>query len=452
MLSIELRGAAREAWRDKRPEVLLSGPAGTGKSVALLFKLHQLALRYPGMRGLMVRQTQVSLTSTALVTWRQHIIPEAEEAGLLYFYGGSAAESAQYRYRNGSIIALAGMDKPTKVMSSEWDVIYVQEAIELNVTAWEALTTRLRNGVMPYQQILADTNPDVPTHWLKKRAEAGRTVLHESRHEDNPMLFGKDHKITERGAEYISKLDALTGPRHARLRKGLWVGAEGAIYEEFDPAVHVIDRFDVPYDWPRYWSVDFGYVHPFVLQIWAQDPDGQLILTREIYRTGRTVDQHCYDLFDAITDPDPAFTGTRMRAADGRLWVREPRPKVVVCDHDAEGRQTFTMQTGLPTKAADKRVLEGIQRVQRRLRPRGDGRPGLVIMRDAVLHRDQALVEAAKPACTAEEIPGYTWAVKPGNAGGLKEEPVKEYDDGADAMRYAVVFKDPVTRGGVRAL
>lgn len=450
MLKIELRGGAARAWADRSDEVLLSGPAGTGKSVALLFKLHQLALKYPGMHGCMIRQTQVSLTSTALVTWREHIVPEAEAAGLLHFYGGSASEPPQYRYRNGSKIMLGGMDKPTKIMSSEYDVVYVQEAIELTVTGWEAISTRLRHGRMPYQQIIADTNPDKPTHWLKKRAEAGRTRMLESRHEDNPMLFDGAGALSERGRSYLTKLDALTGPRYLRLRKGLWVAAEGVIYE-FDPAVHIIDRFDIPEDWPRYWSVDFGYVHPFVLQMWAQDPDGQLVLYREIYRTGRTVDQHCFDLMDAISDPDPAWTGPRMRAVDGRIW-REPRPQAIVCDHDAEGRQTFSMQIGMPTRAADKRVFEGIQRVQRRMRPRGDGRPGLVIMRDSVITRDPGLLDSAKPTSTAEEIPGYTWAVKPGNAEGLKEEPIKEYDDGSDAMRYLVVFKDPIMRGGLRAL
>jgi hypothetical protein len=44
---------------------------------------------------------------------------------------------------------IGGMDKPTKIMSSEYDFIYVQEAIELTETDWENLTTRLRNGRCP---------------------------------------------------------------------------------------------------------------------------------------------------------------------------------------------------------------------------------------------------------------------------------------------------------------
>lgn len=451
MLEIELRGGAAKAWADRGDEVLLSGPAGTGKSVGLLFKLHQLALKYPGMHGLIVRQTQVSMTSTALVTWREHIVNEALDLGVLHFYGGSASEPPQYRYANGSKIMLGGMDKPTKIMSSEYDVVYVQEAIELSITAWEAITTRLRHGVMPYQQIIADTNPDTPTHWLKKRAESGTTRMHESRHEDNPMLFDAAGRLSDRGKAYISKLDALTGPRFLRLRRGLWVAAEGVIYDEWDPAVHLVDRYEVPAEWPRFWSVDFGFVHPFVLQMWAQKPDGELVMYREIYRTGRTVDQHCHDLLDAICDPDPDWKSPRVRAHEGRIW-REPRPQSIICDHDAEGRQTLQVELGMPTRAADKRVLEGIQRVQRRLRPRRDGKPGLTIMRDSVIHRDPQLVDAARPASTAEEIPGYVWARKPGNAEGLKEEPVKEMDDGADCMRYLVAYRDPIMRGGVRSL
>jgi predicted O-methyltransferase YrrM len=57
------------------------------------------------------------------------------------------------------MIVVVGLDKAQKVMSSEYDVIFVQEAIELTVDDWEALTTRLRNGKISFQQLLADCNP-----------------------------------------------------------------------------------------------------------------------------------------------------------------------------------------------------------------------------------------------------------------------------------------------------
>ena len=47
-----------------------------------------------------------------------------------------------------------GLDKVSKIMSAEYDVIYVQEATELLEDEWEHLTTRLRRAAMPYQQII----------------------------------------------------------------------------------------------------------------------------------------------------------------------------------------------------------------------------------------------------------------------------------------------------------
>src|SRR5262245_60510234 len=189
------------------------------------------------MRGLILRKTRMSLTESALVTFEQHVIPEGHS-----ILNGPRRNFRQvYRYPNGSELVTGGLDNPSRVMSTEFDLIYPQEAIELREEEWEALTTRLRNGKMPYQQILGDTNPDKPQHWLKRRCDAGKCRLLESRHEDNPILYG-DGDWTPRGRAYLATLDALTGARRARLRLGRWVQAEGVVYEGFDPAVHVIDR------------------------------------------------------------------------------------------------------------------------------------------------------------------------------------------------------------------
>lgn len=432
------RGGCREAFVARDSEILLSGPAGTGKSRALLERLLVMALKYPNMRGLIVRKTLASLGSTALVTWREHVAKEAIEAGLMRYYGGSSEEPPQYRFTNGSKIMVGGMDKPTRIMSSEYDVVYVQEATELTTTDWEAITTRLRNGKMPYQQIIADTNPDVPTHWLKVRCNQGVTKLIESRHEDNPTLMSADGTLTERGAAYIGKLDNLSGVRKQRLRQGLWVAAEGMIYEDYDPAVHLIDRFRIPKDWTRYWSVDFGYVNPFVWQDWAVDPDGIAYLTAEIYQTKRTVDQHAKAILRHVTDQ-------RINGDRKGQWL-EAKPRAIVCDHDAEGRAVLERELGLSTLPAHKVVTEGIQAVQRALRERPDGKRSVYLMRDSRIHPpDTELLDAKKPTCTAEEIPGYIWDEGAGKT--PKETPLKEDDHGCDASRYFIV---EMTRGRPR--
>jgi PBSX family phage terminase large subunit len=421
------RGAAARLLETTAPEVLLSGPAGTGKSIGILMRLFSLAAHNPGMRGLMIRKTAVSLTASALVTWRTKVVDRALAAGAVEYYGGSSEEPPQYRFWNGSKIMLGGMDNPNRVMSTEYDFVFVQEAIELTENDWESLSTRLRNGVLPHMQLVGDTNPSHPTHWLKQRCDRGTTLLLESRHNDNPTLVDDAGTVTEFGATYLERLDRLTGVRLARLRQGLWVAAEGTIYEQFDPLVHVVDRFEIPTHWRRWWAVDFGYTNPFVLQCWAEDDDGRLWLYRELYHTGRLVEDHARHILRLVTD------GT------GR-WL-EPKPEAIICDHDAEGRATLRKHLRLPIRAARKEVLTGIEAVSVRLRAAGDGRPRLLLLRDSLVERDPDLDDGGLPCCTADEFPGYIWAPpQPGRP--PKEQPVKENDHGMDTLRYLVMERD----------
>lgn len=402
-------GSAKEVWYSQQPEILLSGPAGTGKSRAILEKLFYMAeVRYPGMRALIVRKTRESLTQTALFTWEQFVLPQRHPVK----QGPQRSHRQTYQFPNGSEIVVGGMDKPQKIMSSEYDFIYPQEAIELNEEDWESLTTRLRNGRVPYQQIVADTNPGSPSHWLKKRCDAGRCKLINTRHEDNPVLHdGKDW--TPFGRTYLVTLDNLTGARKQRLRYGKWVQAEGAVYEGWDATVHVVDRYTPPKSWEWYLAVDFGFTNPFVCQLWAVDPDGRMVLVREVYRTKTLVPAHCEAIKAMLK------------------WAGNPTIARVVCDHDAEGRKELTEGLGLGTRAADKAVDAGIQIAAERMKIQEDGKPRLTIMRDAVWEPDPFLTESSKPWSTEQEIDGYVWSDKY-----IKEQPVKENDHGMDAMRY----------------
>lgn len=434
------RGAAKDVMYCRDPEVLVAGPAGTGKSRACLEKLHITAARFPNTRILVCRKTQVSLAPSALKTYREWVAKEDLIAGRVYFHGGGPQDPPQYRYENGSTITIAGLDKPTKIMSTEFDLIYVQEATECDITDWEFLLTRLRNWNLTYQQLLADCNPDTPTHWLKQRCDQGKTTLLHSRHEDNPTLFNSGGQITDRGQAYMEKLDALTGVRKLRLRDGQWVAAEGQIYEEWREDVHLLQPFKIPRDWPRFWGVDFGFTNPFVLQNWAADPDGRLYLYREIYMTRRLVEDHAKAMLDLVAPMDE----------EGRRVWREPKPQWVVCDHDAEGRETLKKHLGLPMRNAKKDVEDGIQAVQRRIRPAKDGKPRLFVLRHCVVKRDAYLEDAKKPTCTQEEIPGYVWDDR-STTDEERETPFKENDHGCDTLRYVVMQLDRGGSPGVRS-
>jgi PBSX family phage terminase large subunit len=277
-------GAARELMRNHDREVLLSGPSGTGKSMSCLQKLDLAASQKP-IRAAIVRKLRTALTQAAMVTFKEKVLPPPPNA--IWFHH----EDQEYRYPNGSRVVVAGLDDPRKILSTDFDLIYVQEATELEEQDWLILLTRLRNNALSYQQILADCNPSYPNHWLKVRADEGLITLLESRHEDNPQLF--DHATgayTTFGKEYLKTLDSLKGYLHKRLRIGLWVAAEGMMFPEWDPELHVVELEpgeELPRDWPRWVAVDYGFAVPFCALWFARDPETREIWCyREVYGSG----------------------------------------------------------------------------------------------------------------------------------------------------------------------
>jgi Phage terminase large subunit len=435
--AVEYRGGNADLFSATEPELLLAGPSRTGKSMAACERLYTLCRDHAGTRALIVRKTRESLTQSGLVTLRSRIQP-----GVARWHGDN-----EWRFRNGSTITAVGMNEPTRIMSSEYDVIYVQEATELAEEDWEYLLTRLSGSTLPRRQLIGDCNPAGANHWLRQRAEAGKLRIMATRHEDNPALFARDDAtftMTDFGAEYLAKLDNLTGVRFLRLRKGLWVSAEGAVYEEFDWNVHLRDRGAVfgtgpdgrentlpPAHWRRLWAIDFGYTHPAVWQAWCTDPEtGTLYRYAELYHTKLLV-----------SSPGNG-AGLAERVLGWKARTHEPWPEAIICDHDAGDRATLQSVWGVPTVAATKDVKMGIEAVKQRLANQvRAGREGLVFLRDSAIARDRDLVDAKRATCTEDEMELYTWK------DGVKDsEPVKSNDHGCDATRYLVAYVDSVKR------
>lgn len=408
-------GAVADLWLCKAQEVIISGPAETGKTRGALEKLNLLLWKYPGSQYAMIRKRYVDMPGSVIQTWEKKVLGDSlSDTGPITKFGGEKPQF--YDYPNKSRLWVGGLDNPGKTLSSERDGFYVNQAEELELNDWETLTTRAtgRAGNAPYTQIFGDANPGSRTHWILERANEGKLTLLHSRHEDNPTLFyPATGLITPQGAIALGILDNLTGLRHARLRLGQWVSAEGQIYD-YDPPIHLIDPFPIPSDFRRFRCVDFGLVHPLVCGWWAVDYDGRMYLYRQIYMTGRTVATH---------------SGQIKSLSEGE------RIETTVCDHDAEDRQTLA-ENGIPNIAAKKDVLQGIGKVQDRLKKQADLKPRLFIFKDSLIEVDQTLKVAREPYAVEQEFDGYIWADT------KKEQPVKVEDDGMDMTRYAVMYLD----------
>jgi phage terminase large subunit len=278
-------GAAETLFYSHDREILLAGPAGTGKTRAVLEKMFLCMQKYNAMRCLLVRKTRASLTQSALVTLEEKVLP----AGHPIRRGVTRGRRAGYVLENGSELVLGGLDNSDRVMSSEYDMILACEATEITLSDWEKLLTRLRHGAMPYHQAVAECNPSHPGHWLNVRADAGLMQRLISRHVDNPMFFDRrTREFTAAGLAYLSTLERLSGVRRKRLLEGLWAAPEGLVYESF--ADHVISA-PAAIAGPAACvaplavcaGVDWGWRDPAAALVGELRADGRLYVVEEFY-------------------------------------------------------------------------------------------------------------------------------------------------------------------------
>lgn len=415
-----LRGANLDVQTATDPELVVSGPAGTGKSVGLLYLLHRTAEAYPRSRQLILRKTRASLTQSGLDTFEDDVLPPNHP--VLFNRDGSRIlkkNRSSYDYPNGATIVVGGMDEAERLFSSKYDRVYWQEVTEGLEEEWVSLRRSLRNFQAPVQQLTGDCNPKAPTHWVRARGKAGHLRLLETTHQDNPAYW-TGTEWTPKGRAYMDNLAGMTGLMRDRLYLGLWVAAEGAIYTAFTRR-HIVPRFEAPESWRVVLSIDFGYSHPFAAQVWLVDDDGRMVLEREIHMSGRTLDEHAPDIkamlrgrpYEGVADSASPESIERLRALG------------IACQPTVKGADS---------------VSAGIRQVLARMAVQGDGRPRLTVMDGSLLERDEARAQKHQPLCLVDEIEGYRWKLDRGGAS--LEEPVKEADDACDCMRYAVQYVD----------
>jgi len=254
--------------------------------------------------------------------------------------------------------------------------------------------------------IIWDTNPDFPEHPIKtdyidlsgERLSNGQLRV-QAWHftiDDNPTL----------DKMYVENLKRSTPPGmwYDRKINGMWVAAEGLVYDMFDVNTHVIDDgFPIPDDWPRYRAIDFGFNNPFVCLWGAVDGDGRLYIYDEHYEAGRLMKYHAE-----------------------QINQRTERIENTVSDHERQEREELH-DLGVITNAAYKDVEHGIQKVAERFTVQKDGKPRLFIKR--------------KCRNVIRELGVYVWKTAT-DGQPKKEEPLKVNDHTPDALRYLTMEVD----------
>lgn len=237
-------------------------------------------------------------------------------------------------------------------------------------------------------------NPNGPYHWFKmnwidKADEKGLIYLH----------FDMDDNLSL--SEQIKKRyrSQYTGVFFKRYILGLWVAAEGVIYELFDKSKHVI-KADVNGYIEYHVSVDYGTQNACVFQLWGKTHDKKHILIKQYYYSGRD---------NKIQKTDSDYS------KDMKEFTKGYRIRYVVVDPSASSFIAQLRKDGFKVLKAKNEVIDGIRLV-------------MTLMKDGKILFDESCEELFR------EFASYIWDEKAAEHG--EDKPVKEHDHACDALRY----------------
>lgn len=284
---------------------------------------------------------------------------------------------------------------------------YVDEITVIPEDFWTQLLGRLS---VRGAKLFGTTNPDNPAHWLRKNYllrvdELDLYTVHFVL-DDNPSLSD----------EYKDALKSeFTGLWYKRFILGLWVAAEGAIYDMLDEDVHCATT-PPKSEWLAAWvGIDYGTSNPThaVLMVLARD---RLWCVAEWEHNGRQKGQ--------LADPQIS-----KRLAD---WLTTELAgtgltPTVVLDPSAASLRTQMRNDGWSgLRSADNRVDVGIRTTS------------------SMFAGGRLVVDKDRCPVLWDQLCGYVWddtALEKGI-----EQPVKAEDHGPDAIRYGIMSARPVWR------
>lgn len=257
-------------------------------------------------------------------------------------------------------------------------------------------------------KLFGTTNPDSPFHWLKtdyidRAGELDLRVFHFDL-EDNPFL----------DPEFVRQLKReYTGLWFQRFIKGLWVLAEGVVYDGWDESRHVVKTPPHGYEHKhRILAVDYGTSNPCTFGLFGWDaPGGRIVLEREYYfdaeKAGRqkTDSQYADDLEDFIAGGRPSV-----------VYV-DPSAASFIAELKARARGKLAKLAGIRIAQADNSVLEGIRFVS------------------GLLSRGRFVVDESC-AETRKEFGAYVWDPRAQQKG--EDAPLKKHDHCMDRNRYGL--------------
>ncbi|MCD8050938.1 MAG: PBSX family phage terminase large subunit [Clostridiales bacterium] len=389
-----LKWAFMPSARDKYKAIICDGAVRSGKTVCMLTAFVLWAMRnFDGQN--------FGICGKTVASAERNIVRPAQEQADLQAYFSLAYRRADHVLmvrglgRENRFYIFGGKDESSYALIQGITlagVLFDEVALMPRSFVEQAIARTLSE---PQAKLWFNCNPEGPGHWFYKewvcQPEAYKALHLHFRMEDNPILT----------PEQIADAETMyTGVFRDRYILGLWVAAEGRIYDMFSTANNVVDTLpELAGD--CYVSVDYGTQNPTVFLLWRRVRGAERwVCVREYYYSGR-------DKRRQKTDSE--------FADDLKRWLGEDKPRAIVVDPSAASFIAELRQRGYAVQKADNDVLDGIRDTAQRIQAG-----------ELLFHRDCAH--------TLEEFQAYVWDEKASQQG--LDKPVKANDHCMDAMRY----------------
>jgi len=381
------------------------GSVRSGKTIASIIRWAHAVAESKGAGDLiMVGKTERTLERNVLRPMEQLFGSESVDLrrgiGQAFLFGkridlvGANDERAEQKIRGGTFEKLYG-DEVTLWPES----FFLMGLSRMSVPSAEGFFT---------------TNPDAPGHWLKRNFLDRKALFNAPYREGKAVRPGLRefhftlHDNTTLSQEYIDSIAIeYTGLWKKRFVDGLWVLAEGVIWDAFDVERHLLERVPEDVRLTRYVvGVDYGTTNPFVALLFGYGSNGSWYLLDE-WRWDSTI--RGYQQTDAEYSQHVARWLTNKGVAIDRMWV----------DPSAASFILQARRDGLPAMEAENDVLDGLRTVAQQ-----------------IAQNNLFMIQGTTQS-VVDEVSGYIWDQKAQLRG--EDAPLKQKDHAPDAIRYAIL-------------
>lgn len=272
-------------WNFKGRYRVVKGSRASKKSTTIALNIICRMMEYPLANTLVVRKTASTLKDSCFAQLRWAI----ERLGVSAFWKSRVSPLELEYLPTGQRIIFRGLDDPLKITSLTvpyghlcWS--WLEESFEISEEDFDFINESLR-GEMPegyFIQCTLSLNPWSSSCWIKGRFfdTPNKNVLAIT------TTYLQNEWLSDKDKEAFEDMKKTEPQRYLVAGLGQWGIPTGQFFTEWDEKKHLVKPFEIPSDWRKFRTADWGMAKPYAVLWFAVDFDGNLWCYRELYGWG----------------------------------------------------------------------------------------------------------------------------------------------------------------------